>query len=43
MPMIAIMARRPLASSEFSFVVKPAWSLAVKTLKPKSPFAPGEP
>eukprot|EP00403_Amphidinium_massartii_P008248 CAMPEP_0178424618 /NCGR_PEP_ID=MMETSP0689_2-20121128/28301_1 /TAXON_ID=160604 /ORGANISM="Amphidinium massartii, Strain CS-259" /LENGTH=47 /DNA_ID= /DNA_START= /DNA_END= /DNA_ORIENTATION= len=43
MPMIAIMARRPLASSEASLRFTTSSSSEVITLKPKSPAAPGVP
>ena len=41
MPMMAIMASLPLASSADSFLVFSAGSEEVKTLKPKSPAAAG--
>ena len=39
MPMIAIMANLPLASSADNFLVFSAGSLELRTLKPKSPVA----
>ena len=42
-PMIAIIASRPFASSAESFLVFSAGSDEVKTLKPKSPAAAGVP
>ena len=42
-PMMAIIAKRPLASSAFSFLVFSAGSDEVKTLNPKSPAAAGVP
>ena len=43
MPMIAIIASRPFASSAESFFVFSSGSDEVKTLKPKSPAAAGVP
>ena len=43
MPMMAIIARRPFASSADNFLVFSTGSLDVKTLKPKSPAAAGVP
>jgi len=43
MPMIATMARRPLAISAASFFVFSMGSLAVRTFQPKSPDAAGVP
>ena len=43
MPMMAIIANLPFASSALSFLVFSAGSDAVKTLNPKSPAAAGVP
>eukprot|EP00421_Protoceratium_reticulatum_P013370 CAMPEP_0168384380 /NCGR_PEP_ID=MMETSP0228-20121227/14381_1 /TAXON_ID=133427 /ORGANISM="Protoceratium reticulatum, Strain CCCM 535 (=CCMP 1889)" /LENGTH=48 /DNA_ID=CAMNT_0008397545 /DNA_START=164 /DNA_END=306 /DNA_ORIENTATION=+ len=40
MPMMAIIANLPLASSAWSFLVLAAGSLLESTLKPKSPGVP---
>ena len=42
-PMMAIIASLPFASSADNFLVFSAGSLEVKTLKPKSPAAAGVP